>query len=114
MKIAKHLLRPKVQAAFTREAMRQFDDRNALRPEEKSERQQPEPDGDKPARRHHRYQVHVGDGHHAQPRKIPASQDAPQVRSAILHPGLSSIRAPDPRPPLLPPPPSPRPPFTTP
>ena len=91
VKIPEHLLGPKVKAAFPGEAMRQFDDRNALRPEEESERQQPEPDGGEPARRHHRDQIHVGDGHHAQPGEIPGSQDPPQMRSGLMDGGLGSV-----------------------
>ena len=46
MKIAENFFRPEVDSAFTGITMGEFDHGDALRPEEKEERDDPEPDGD--------------------------------------------------------------------
>jgi len=46
VKVAEDFFRPEIDATFTGIAMRQFDDRDALRPEEEEKRNNPQPDGD--------------------------------------------------------------------
>jgi len=46
VEVAEDFFGPKVDTAFAGIAVREFDDGNALRPEEKDERDDPEPDGD--------------------------------------------------------------------
>ncbi len=46
MEIAEDFLRPKVDAAFAGIAVGEFNDGDALRPEEEHERNDPQPDGD--------------------------------------------------------------------
>ena len=53
MEVAEYPLGPEVHAALTGIAVRQFDDRDALRPEKQQQRQRPQP---------HRYSAVGGDG----------------------------------------------------
>jgi len=46
VEVAEDFFGPEIDAALARIAMREFDDGDALRPEEEEERNQPEPDGD--------------------------------------------------------------------
>src|SRR2546422_302234 len=46
VKVSENLLGPKIDATFSRVAMSEFDYGNPLRPEEKNQRNHPQPDGD--------------------------------------------------------------------
>src|SRR6185437_9438066 len=85
VKIAKDFLGPEVNAALARIALREFDDGNALRPEKKDQRNNPEPDGDATVRGDGGDHVQVENSDDEKENEVPAAQNATQTRSFILH-----------------------------
>ena len=62
VKVAENFFRPEIDAAFAGITMGEFDDGDALRPEEKKKRDDPEPDGDAAVGRDGRDYVQIEDG----------------------------------------------------
>jgi len=79
VEVAEDFLGPQVNAAFAGITVGEFDDRNALGPEEKEERDDPEPDGDAAIGRDGRNNVEVEDRNDEKQYKIAASEGADQV-----------------------------------
>src|SRR5690348_7176349 len=61
--------------------MSEFDDRDALRPEKKNKRNDPEPDGDASIRSDGGNDVEIEDGHDEQQNQVPAAENALEVGS---------------------------------
>ena len=80
VEVAEDFLGPEVDAAFAGIAVREFDDRDALRPEEKKKRDDPEPDRDAAVGRDRGDNVEIEDGDDEEQHKIAASEGADQVR----------------------------------
>src|ERR1700690_2648737 len=87
MEIAEHFLCPQIDATLSRITMGQLNHRNALRPEEQNDRNNPEPDGHAAVGRNARHDIEVEHGYNEQPDKIPAPQSAFQVASNRLRYG---------------------------
>ena len=66
VEVAEDFLGPQIDAAFSGIAMGQFDDGDALRPEEQEQRNDPQPDRDAAVGRNRRNHVQIEDGHHEQ------------------------------------------------
>ena len=80
MEVAEDFFGPEIDAAFAGIAVGKFDDRDALRPEEKEQRDDPEPDGDAAVRRDGRDDVEIEDRDDEEQHQIAASEGADQVR----------------------------------
>ena len=80
VEVAEDFLGPEIDAAFAGIAMRQFDHRDALRPEEKKKRDDPEPDGDAAVGGDRGHDVEIEDGDDEQQHEIAAPEGADQVR----------------------------------
>ena len=59
MKVAEHFFGPEIDAAFAGIAMSKFNHRDALRPKEKKQRNDPEPNCDTAVGRNRRHHVEV-------------------------------------------------------
>src|ERR1019366_445703 len=79
VEVAEDFLRPEIDATLTGIAMSEFDDGDALRPEEKKKRDDPEPDGDAAVGRDGGDYVQVEDGNYEEEDEIAASEGAHQV-----------------------------------
>ena len=79
MEVAEDFLRPEINAAFAGIAMGEFDYGDALRPEKKKKRDDPEPDGDAAVGRDGGDDVQVKDCDYKEKDKIAASEGADQV-----------------------------------
>ena len=64
--------------------MRQFDNRDALRPEEENQRNDPQPDRDAAVGGNRRHHVEVENGNHEQQNEITPAEHALQMRLRIL------------------------------
>ena len=80
VKVAEHLFRPKINAAFAGIAMGEFDHRDALRPKEEEKRDDPQPDGDPAVGGDRRNNVEIEYGDDEEQHQIAASEGADQVR----------------------------------
>ncbi len=80
MKVAEDFFRPEIDAPLAGITMGQFDDRDALRPEEKEERDDPKPYGHAAISRDGRNDVQIEDGNDEEQHEIAASEGADQVR----------------------------------
>ncbi len=80
VEVAEDFLSPEVDAAFAGIAVGEFDDRDALRPEEKEKRDDPEPDGDAAVGGDGGDDVEIEDGDDEEQHQIAASEGADQVR----------------------------------
>ena len=80
VEVSELLLRPKINAAFTRIAMRELDNGNALRPEKQQDRNDPQPDRDAAVCRDRRHHVQIKDRDDEKQHQVPASQDTLEMR----------------------------------
>ena len=80
VKIAEDFFGPEVDSAFAGIAVSEFDDGDALRPEEEKKGDDPEPDGDAAVGGDGWDDVEVKDGDYEEQDKIAASESADQVR----------------------------------
>ena len=79
MEVAEDFFGPEIDAAFAGIAVREFDDGDALRPEEKKQRDDPEPDGDAAVGGDRGDDVEIEDGDDEEQHQIAASEGADQV-----------------------------------
>src|ERR1700686_1518933 len=79
VEIAEDFFRPEVDAAFAGIAVREFDDGDALRPEEKKKGDDPEPDGDAAVGGDGRDDIEVEDGDYEEEDEIAAPEGADEV-----------------------------------
>ncbi len=75
MEVAEHFLGPQVDAAFSWKAVGELEDGDALRPKEKQQCDEPQPDGDSAVGGDRRNHVQVEDGDHKQQNQIPTAKD---------------------------------------
>ena len=80
MEVAENFLGPEVDAAFSGIAVGEFDDGDALRPEKKQQRDDPQPDGDAAVGGDGGDDVEIEDGDDEQQHQIAAPEGADQVR----------------------------------
>src|SRR5579863_155558 len=80
VEVAEDFFGPEIDSAFSGITVREFDYRDALRPEEKQERDDPEPDGDPAVGRDGWNYVEVEDSDYEKEDEIAASEGADQVR----------------------------------
>ena len=80
MKVAEHFLGPQIDSAFSRKAVSEFKNRNALRPKEKQQRDEPEPNRNSAVGGNRRHHVQVEDRDHEQQNQIPTAEDTLEVR----------------------------------
>ena len=80
VEVAEDFFGPEIDAAFAGIAVGEFDDGDALRPEEKKERDDPEPDGDAAVGRDGGDDIEIEDGDYEEEDEIAASEGADQVR----------------------------------
>ena len=80
MEIAEDFFGPEIDAAFARIAMREFDDGDALRPEEEDERNNPEPDSNAAVGGDRRNDVEIEDGDDEKKNEVPTAEDAAEMR----------------------------------
>src|SRR5450432_219522 len=85
VKVAENFFGPKINAAFARITVREFNHRDTLRPEEKHEGNQPQPDGNAAISRNRRHHVQVEYRDHKQQYEVPAAQNPLQM-------GLTGLR----------------------
>ena len=81
---------PTVDATFSGIAVGQFDDGDALRPEEQEQRDDPQPDRDSAVGRNRRDHIQVEDGDHEQQNQVGAAENALEVRLVRIVRGQSS------------------------
>ena len=79
VEVAEDFFRPEIDSAFAGITVGEFDDGDALRPEEKKKRDDPEPDGDAAVGRDGGDDVQVEDGDYEKENEIAASEGADQV-----------------------------------
>jgi hypothetical protein len=79
VEVAKDFLRPEIDSTFAGITMGEFDDGDALRPEEKKKRDDPKPDGDAAVGGDGGDDVEVEDGDYEEEHEIAASEGADQV-----------------------------------
>jgi hypothetical protein len=84
VEVAKDFLGPEVDATFAGIALIEFDDCDALRPEEEQEGDDPEPDGDSTIGSNAGDDVQIEDGYDKEENQIAASEGADQVRLSGL------------------------------
>src|SRR5215472_15299477 len=80
VEVPKDFLGPEVDTAFAGIAVSEFDDGNALGPEKKKKRNDPEPDRDPAVRGDGRDDVEVENGNDEEKNEVPAAEDALKVR----------------------------------
>ena len=80
MEVAEDFLGPKVDAAFAGIAMGEFDDGDSLRPEEKDERDDPQPDGDAAVRGDGGNDVEIEYGDDEKKNEVETAENAAQMR----------------------------------
>ncbi len=80
MEVAEDFFGPQVDAALAGIALCEFDDGDALRPEEKEQRDEPEPDRDSAVGGDGRNDIQIEDRDHEEQHQVPASEDSFQVR----------------------------------
>src|SRR5882762_1272399 len=74
VEVAEDFFGPEIDSAFAGIAVGEFDDGDALRPEEKKKRDDPEPDGDAAVGGDGRDYVQVEDGDHEEEDEVAASE----------------------------------------
>jgi hypothetical protein len=79
VEVAEDFFGPEVDAAFARIAVSEFDDGDALRPEEEDEGDDPEPDGDAAVGGDGRDDVEVEDGYDEEEDEVAASEGADEL-----------------------------------
>src|SRR5579871_5737005 len=79
VKVPEDFFRPQIHTALAGITMGQLDNRDALRPEEEEERDDPEPDGDAAIGGDGRNDVQIEDGDDEEQNEIAASEGADQV-----------------------------------
>ena len=79
MEVPKDLFGPEVNATFPGVALRQFNDGDSLRPEEKKQGDDPEPDGHAAIGGDRGNNVQIEDGDDEQQDQVEAAEDALQV-----------------------------------
>ena len=82
VEVAEDFLGPEIDAAFAGIAMGEFDDGDALRPEEEEQGDDPEPDGDAAVGGDGGHDVEVEDGDDEKQHQVASSEDALEVGSA--------------------------------
>ena len=92
VEVAEDFFGPEIDAAFAGIAMREFDDRDALRPEEEKKRDDPEPDGDAAVGGDGGNDVEIEDGDDEEQNEIAAAEGADQVRLVGLGGGGQDSR----------------------
>jgi hypothetical protein len=80
VEVAEDFLGPEIDAALAGISVGEFDNGDALRPEEKKKRDDPEPDGDAAVGGDGGDDVEIEDGDDEEEDEIAASEDALQVR----------------------------------
>ena len=83
VEIAEDFLGPKVDAAFAGIAMCQFNNGDALGPEEKHERNNPQPDGDPAVCGDGRQDVEIEDGDNEKEHEVALSEHALEMRELL-------------------------------
>ena len=91
VEVSENLLGPEIDSTFARVAMSEFDDGDALRPEEKKKGNDPEPDGDAAVGGDGGDHVEVEDGDYKEEDEIAASEGADQVSLGGLGGGGQSL-----------------------
>ncbi len=79
VEVAEDFFRPKIDSAFAGITVGEFDDGNALRPEEKKKRDDPEPDSDATVGRDGWDYVQVEDGDNEEENEVAAAEGADEV-----------------------------------
>src|ERR1019366_3479465 len=80
VEVSENLLGPEIDSTFARVAMSEFDDGDALRPEEEDEGDDPKPDGDAAVRGDRRDDIQVEHRDNEKQHQVPFSKDAFEVR----------------------------------
>ena len=88
MEVAEDFFGPEIDATFAGITVGEFDDGDALRPEEEEQRNDPEPDGDAAVGGDGGNDVEIEDGDDEEKDEIKASEDAFEVRRV----GLGRVR----------------------
>ena len=84
MEVAEDFFGPEIDAAFAGITMGEFDDRDALRPEEKKQSDDPEPDGDATVGGDRGDDIQIENGDDEKQDEVAAAEGADQVRLARI------------------------------
>ena len=85
VEVSKNFLSPEVHAAFAGVAMRKLNHGDALRPEKKRERDDPQPNRYATIGGDGRNDVQIENGNDKKQNEVPAAQHAAQVRRFLCH-----------------------------